>query len=64
MKNKLREMRVLKRITQYVLALETGISQCKISLIENELVKPSENEKKKLTKALKCKIDEVFPERF
>ena len=50
--NKLREIRVVKRITQFQLRLSTGIHQSKISMIENGLVEPREDEKKKLAEAL------------
>jgi len=61
MSNRLREVRVLKRVSQYVLALQTTIPQCKISLIENSLVKGNEGEKRKIAKALGVKIEEIFP---
>lgn len=50
--NKLREIRVVKRITQFQLRLSTRIHQSKISMIENGLVEPREDEKKKLAEAL------------
>ncbi len=60
-KNKLREFRVVPHISQWQLALQSGIKQSSISLIENLLVKPSTREKIKLSNALKQSIDEVFP---
>ena len=44
--NKLKEIRFYKGITQPLLALRTGIHQSRISLIENELVTPKEEEKR------------------
>ena len=60
MSNKLREIRTLKRISQYMLALQTGIPQSRISIIENALVQPNKEEKRKLAKMLGFKIEEVF----
>jgi len=60
--NKLKEVRFFKRISQPLLALKTGIQQSRISLIQNELVKPREEEKRKLSKALGLKVEDVFPE--
>lgn len=58
--NKLREIRVIKRITQFQLRLSTGIHQSKISMIENELVDPREDEKKRLSKALGVRPEEIW----
>jgi len=60
--NRLREARVLKRITQFRLRLETGINPSKISLGENGLVEFSEDEKQKLAKALNVPVEEIFPD--
>lgn len=59
--NKLREVRVVSRVTQFRLALKTGINATKISFIENDLIEPSETEKGKLARALDKNIEEVFP---
>jgi transcriptional regulator with XRE-family HTH domain len=61
MANKLYETRALQRVSQYVIALKTGIQQSRISLIENELVMPREDERKKIAKALGVKSEDVFP---
>jgi transcriptional regulator with XRE-family HTH domain len=58
--NKLREIRVVKRITQFQLRLSTGIHQSKISMIENGLVAPKEGEKQRLAKALHVRPDEIW----
>jgi transcriptional regulator with XRE-family HTH domain len=58
---RVREVRVVKRITQFQLRLSTGIHQSKISLIENGLLTPREDEKKKLAQALDTNIENLFP---
>jgi transcriptional regulator with XRE-family HTH domain len=58
--NRLREIRVVKRITQFQLRLSTGIHQSKISLIENGLVEPREDEKQRLAKALHVRPEEIW----
>ncbi len=58
--NRLREVRVINRITQFQLRLSTGIHQSKISMIENGLVDPREDEKKRLSKALGVRQEEIF----
>lgn len=58
--NRLREIRVVKRITQFQLRLSTGIHQSKISMIENGLVAPREDEKQGLAKALHVKPEEIW----
>jgi transcriptional regulator with XRE-family HTH domain len=59
--NRLREIRVVKRITQFQLRLITGIHQSKISLIENGFIEPQDEEKEKLAKALGVSLEEIFP---
>jgi transcriptional regulator with XRE-family HTH domain len=59
--NRLRDVRVLKRITQIQLRLSTGINQSKISLIENGYVKPREDEKKRLARVLGVEPQDIFP---
>ncbi len=61
--NKLREMRVIKRVSQFQLRLATGIHQSKISMIENGLIDPGEDEKEKLAKALGAAVEEIFQEK-
>jgi transcriptional regulator with XRE-family HTH domain len=58
--NRLREIRVVKRITQFQLRLFSGIHQSKIAMIENGLVVPSENEKHRLTKALQVSPEDIW----
>ncbi len=59
--NKVRDARVLKRISQFQLRLSTGIHQSKISLIENNLIEPREDEKRRLARALGASPEELFP---
>jgi len=58
--NKLRELRVVKRVTQFQLRIVTGIHQSKISMIENGLVTPREDERKRLAKALGVRLEEIW----
>jgi len=58
--NKLRETRVVKRVTQFQLRIATGIHQSKISMIENGLIEPREDEKKRLAKALGVRVEEIW----
>ena len=58
--DRLREIRVVKRITQFQLRIATGIHQSKISMIENALVEPRDDEKKKLAKALGMRPEEIW----
>ena len=61
--NRLREVRVIKRITQFQLALMTGLYASKISLIENGFVEPSADEMRKIAKALGVQAAEIWSER-
>lgn len=61
MENKLREVRVVKRITQFQLRVATGVHQSKISMIEHGLVEPSEDEKKRIAKALGVQLESIWP---
>jgi transcriptional regulator with XRE-family HTH domain len=58
--NKLREKRVLRRVSQFQLRIATGIHQSKISLIENGLVEPKPDERKRLSRALGVRPEEIF----
>jgi len=62
MSSKLYRTRVLQRVSQYVIALKTGIQQSRISLIENALIQPKEEEKKKIAKALGVPVQDLFDE--
>ena len=58
--NRLRDIRTPLRISQWQLALTSGVKQSRISLIENCLVKPNNNEKIKLASALGREIVDIF----
>jgi transcriptional regulator with XRE-family HTH domain len=60
--NKLREIRVVRRVTQFDLRIKTGFSQSLISYWERGLLTPSEDQKRKLASALGLTVKEVFPE--
>ena len=60
--NRMREMRAKKRLRQFDLSIKTGIPQSRLSFIENELISPSEEEKKKISEALGAKVTDVFLE--
>ena len=63
MKNRLREARFFAKKPQARLWLETGIHYASISRIECGYIKPTEEQKKKLAKALKVDPDWLFPEK-
>lgn len=58
--NRLREVRVVKRVTQFQLRLSSGIHQSKISFIENGLIEPRDDEKQRLAKALHVRPQEIW----
>lgn len=58
--NKLRDIRVIKRVTQFQLRLLSGIHQSRISLIENGLIEPREDEKQRVAKALQVMPEEIW----
>ncbi len=59
--NQLKVLRAIKRITQFKLSLKSGILQSRLSLMENGLIEPREEEKEKLAKALEVSAEEIFP---
>jgi len=61
MKNRLKEARFFAKKPQIRLWLETGIHYATISRIECGYIKPSEEQKEKLAKALGVDIDWLFP---
>jgi len=60
MKNKLREFRAKKRMTQDELASKAGVSRQTINAIENERYDPSLPLAFALAKAFGCRIEELF----
>ncbi|GAG81419.1 unnamed protein product [marine sediment metagenome] len=61
-KNNLRNIRITKnpRMSQWVLALKSNVPQSKISLIENYLVNPTQEEKESLSLALNISVLTIF----
>ena len=60
--NQLRKVRFLKGLTQLRLQLRSGIHRTHISFFENGLLEPTTEEKKKLAKALRMQVWEIWPE--
>jgi len=56
----LKEIRFFKKINQHQLALLSQVHQSRISLIENGLVEPTEDEKKKIAKALGVEVEMLW----
>jgi transcriptional regulator with XRE-family HTH domain len=60
MLSRLRRKRLLKELTLYDLQARTGIDSGRISLIERGYRIPKEDEKEKLSKALNCRVVDLF----
>ena len=58
----LRKQRLFQELSIYDIERRTGIDVAKISLIERGYRNPRDDEKKKLARALKCKVEEIFPD--
>ena len=58
--NRLKVCRAEKKITQFQLSVDSGIIQSRLSYIENDLVQPRLDEKKRIAKALGCKPEEIW----
>lgn len=63
-KNNLRQLRINKnpKMSQWMLALKSGVAQSRISLIENHLIGPARHDRKKLASALDTNSLELFPD--
>ena len=61
MENKLKKVRFFAKKTQDQIHIKTGISQSKISRIENGFIEPSQEEKKIIAQVLRRSIKQVFP---
>lgn len=59
--NRLRVLRAERRMTQLTLARKARINVTRISFIENSLVEPTDVEQKRLARALKADVQDVFP---
>jgi len=55
----LREARFKRGLTQFDLRLRCGIHQSKVSLIERGYIEPTEDEKRRLAKALSVKPEQL-----
>lgn len=62
-KTNVREARFKRRMSQDILRLKTGISNAEISRIERGLRIATEEQKKKIAKALDYDLDWLFPEK-
>ena len=60
--NRLREIRAVRRATQFDLRIKTGFSQTMISYWERGSLQPTEDQKKKIASALGLNVKEVFPQ--
>jgi transcriptional regulator with XRE-family HTH domain len=60
--NRLRIVRAEKKMTQFKLSVLTGIIQSKLSYIENGLIEPCEDDKRKIAEAMKVKVEEIWGE--
>lgn len=61
--NELKRTRTLKEMNQFQVSIASGVSQSRISLMENGYVEPRGDEKKRLAKVLKTPMEELFPAR-
>jgi transcriptional regulator with XRE-family HTH domain len=59
--NKVREARKIRGLRQIELQNKAKIDTCRISHIENGLVTPRQDEKERLSAALKIPMKELFP---
>jgi putative transcriptional regulator len=60
--NRLRVLRAERRMSQMALGRRVGISQARISSIENGYAEPSANERKKIARTLKVTVADAFPD--
>ena len=58
----LRKKRLLEELSIYDIERRTGIDVAKISLVERGYRNPRDEEKLKLAKALKCRVEDIFPD--
>ena len=61
--NNLRQIRINKnpKVSQWMLALKSGVAQSRISLIENHLISPTRHDCEKLAFALNIDSLKLFP---
>jgi transcriptional regulator with XRE-family HTH domain len=61
--NYLKQIRFNKRLTQFELAILTGVHQSRISLFENSWAEPRPDEREGLAKAMGVKPGEIWPNK-
>jgi len=60
MNNRLKVVRAEKRITQFRLCVMTGLNTAKLSMIENGLIAPSEEERLQIAEALGVRPERIW----
>lgn len=59
--NRLRVLRAERRMTQFQLAQKSRINPATVSLIENEHLSPTQEQRERLARALNTDVTDVFP---
>jgi transcriptional regulator with XRE-family HTH domain len=57
----LRRERILRQLSLYDVRSRTGIAVSKLSLIERQIEKATEDEKRRLARALGVRPEQIFP---
>ena len=60
-KNRIKEVRLQKGVSQIRLAAESGVYFSTLSRLENGWLEASQVQRRKLARALRCKVGEIFP---
>jgi transcriptional regulator with XRE-family HTH domain len=60
-KNRLKRLRLKQGLSQAKIAYLTGIHPSTISLLERSIAMPNQEHKRKIARALKANIEDVFP---
>jgi DNA-binding XRE family transcriptional regulator len=61
MKNTIKVMRVMRRLSQHELAKKLAFSQSRLSQIENDWIQPDEGEQNRIARVLKVEVSMLFP---
>ena len=59
-RNRLKVVRAERNMTQFKLALLAGVTQSRLSYFENSLVKPTEEEKLRISKVLRVRPEDIW----
>lgn len=59
--NHLRRMRIKLGVTQAELSKRTKIIYSTVSRLENEIIAPTPQQKRKIARFFRCKIQDIFP---